>query len=124
MRATFVGLAGSLVTLALTQRLDKPPLEVDLDYLQKGLLENLHPVHSSFRKWAAEWIPADCKLMTENSNLSATDVRTFSVTYDDVSIKPTFTFSPTSHRFKSHGSVLTTPGFCAATNTAPILSKA
>lgn len=86
MRATFVGLAGSLVTLALTQILEKPPLEGGLDYLQKGLLEYLHPVHSSFDEWAAEWIPADCKSITENSNLSATDVRTFNVTYDDVGV--------------------------------------
>ena len=87
MRAIFVALAGSLVTLALTQSLDKPPLEDGLDYLQKGLLEYLHPVHSSFDEWTAEWIPADCKSMTESNNMSATDVRTFNVTYDDVGIK-------------------------------------
>lgn len=92
MHATFLAWAGSLCTLALAQRLDKPPLETDLGYLQKGLMEYLGPVNSSYKQWPPGWIPADCKTMTENDtlalrgniSLSAADVETFNVTYDDV----------------------------------------
>lgn len=80
----FIALATSLSTLALTQGLDKPPLEASLDYLQKGLLEYLQPVNSSYTQWAPGWIPSDCKTMTEQANLSAADVDTFNVQYDDV----------------------------------------
>lgn len=87
MYATFIGLAGSLCWLALAQHLDKPPLENNLDYLQKGLLEYLPPVKSSYKQWGPGWIPADCKTMTEQANFSAADVETFSVQYDDVRTK-------------------------------------
>ena len=80
----FIAWATVLFTLALTQRLDKPPLEANLDYLQKGLLKYLHPVNSSHTQWASGWIPSHCKAMTEHANLSAADVDTFNVRYDDV----------------------------------------
>lgn len=86
MRSALIGLATSLATLALTQRLDKPPLEPSLDYLQKGLLEHLGSVKSSYKQWGQGWIPADCKTMTEDANLSAADVETFNVQYVDVCI--------------------------------------
>lgn len=85
MRATFIGLLCSLTKLAVTDdRLDKPPLAGDLDYLKKGLLEYLHPVHSSHTKWGLKWIPEARKDMTEDANLTATDLEVFSVQYDDV----------------------------------------
>lgn len=73
-----------LFTLATGQRLNKPPLEQSLDYLQQGLLDNLQPVPSTQQQWPAGQIPADCKSMTEGAGLSANDVQTFSVTYNDV----------------------------------------
>lgn len=87
MRATSIGLSSLLViTLAMTDdTLDKPPLADNLDYLQKGLLESLHPVNSSHTRWSPQWIPADCKGMTEDNNMSAIDVEVFSVRYSDVS---------------------------------------
>ncbi len=85
MRAITLNSAGLLCALALAQRLDKPPLENNLDYLQQGLLDNLHPVQSTQTKWPTGWIPADCKAMTELAGLSASDVETFNVTYIDVS---------------------------------------
>ncbi|KAF6217414.1 hypothetical protein HO133_006930 [Letharia lupina] len=98
MRATFIGLAGSLVPLALTQRLDKPPLETGLDYLQKGLLEYLGPVKSSYKKWTPGWIPSDCKTMTVNANLSVAHVETFSVQYEDVGTSVNVAFSEISNQ--------------------------
>lgn len=88
MRATLIGLSSLLIiTLAVTDddHLDKPPLADSLDYLQKGLLESLHPMNSSYTKWSPHWIPADCKSLTEDNNMSATDVEVFNVRYSDVS---------------------------------------
>ena len=79
MRATFIALSGSLITLASTGQLNKPPLEGNLDYLQKGLLDSLHPTNSWHLQWSPQWIPADCKSMTEYANLSAIDVDVFDV---------------------------------------------
>ena len=85
MRATFITVTSSLLcTLARTQRLDKPPLAPSLDYLQRGLLEYLPPVPSSYEQWTGDWIPSDCKTLAEGSNMSAADVETFNVRYDDV----------------------------------------
>ena len=85
MRATITAFLSIFVSLALTQGLNKPPLEGSLDYLQKGLLKSLQPVNSSYKQWDPAWIPADCKTLTENNNLSAADVETFNVRYGDVS---------------------------------------
>lgn len=115
MRATFIGLAGFLVTLALTQRLDKPPLEAGLDYLQKGLLEYLGPVKRSYKKWTPGWIPSDCKTMTVNANLSVAHVETFSVQYEDVGTSYNVAFSEISNQFINGDSVPTILGFCAGT---------
>ena len=73
-----------LYSLAYAQRLTKPPLESGLDYLQKGLMDNLHSVHSTNTQWKG-WIPTDCESMAKGSNLNPDDVSTFNVTYDDVS---------------------------------------
>lgn len=119
MRTTFTALAGLLVTLALTQSLDKPPLESNLDYLQKGLLEYLQPVNNSYQKWDPAWIPADCKSLTENNNLSASDVEAFSVWYADVSID--FKIHSLSDRQSNAStSAVTILGFSAATRPVPI----
>ena len=77
-----------LSTLAYAQKLDKPPLEDSLDYLQQGLMDNLPSVHSTNTPWNG-WIPTDCQQMTKDANLNPDDVTTFNVTYDDVSLTPT-----------------------------------
>ncbi len=71
--------------LASAQHLSKPPLANSLDYLNQGLLDALHSTPSNITQWAAGWIPADCKSMTEDAGLLASDVSTFSVHYIDVS---------------------------------------
>ena len=86
MRAGSILSASTLVTLAVTDPLDKPPLADNLDYLQKGLLQSLHPTQGWYTQWGPNWIPSDCKSMTEDANLSATDVDVFNVQYDDVGI--------------------------------------
>ena len=81
-----ITIASVLGLLAATSQaaLSKPPLRSNLDGLQQGLLDNLHPTHSTWDKWGAGWIPQDCKTMTENAGLKATDVETYNVHYDDV----------------------------------------
>lgn len=86
MRARSITSASALFTLAVTDPLDKPPLADNLDYLQKGLLQSLQPTEGWYTQWGLDWIPADCKGMTEDANLSATDVEVFNVQYDDVGI--------------------------------------
>ncbi|KAL9614047.1 MAG: hypothetical protein Q9167_001462 [Letrouitia subvulpina] len=77
--------ATALVALTQAQQLSKPPLRNNLDGLQQGLLDNMHPTHSTWDKWGAGWIPADCKTMTQNAGLNPVDVETFNVHYDDCS---------------------------------------
>ena len=84
MRARSILSAGALITTAVTEPLDKPPLADNLDYLQKGLLQSLHSTNGWYTQWGPGWIPADCKGMTEDANLSSADVEVFNVQYDDV----------------------------------------
>ena len=122
MRATLIGLLCALTKLAVTDdRLDKPPLADDLDYLKKGLLEYLHPVKSSHTMWAPKWIPEACKNMTEDAHLTATDVEIFSVQYDDVGRCPHLL--GTSMLIVALASVPRTPGSCADTKTVLSLSQ-
>ena len=86
MRARSFISASALFTIAVTEPLNKPPLTDNLDYLQKGLLQSLHPTDGWYTQWGPDWIPADCKSMTEDAKLSATDVEVFNVQYDDVGI--------------------------------------
>ncbi|KAL8842394.1 MAG: hypothetical protein Q9170_000522 [Blastenia crenularia] len=86
MRITTIStVVGVFTTLSSAQRLTKPALHPNLDYLQQGLLDNLHPTHSTWDQWGAGWIPADCKSMTQNAGLNPVDVETFNVHYDDCS---------------------------------------
>lgn len=90
MRATLIGLSSLLfITPAVTDddHLDKPPLADNFEYLKKGLLESLHPMNGSYTQWSPHWIPADCKSMTEDNNMSAIDVEVFDVRYSDVSTR-------------------------------------
>ena len=73
-----------LAAIAHAQSLNKSTLVDSLDYLQAGLMENIPSVPSVQKQWAAGWIPADCKSMTEDAKLSAEHVETFEVQYDDV----------------------------------------
>ena len=93
MRARSIIFASALATLAVTDPLDKPPLANNLDYLQKGLLQSLHPTQSWYTQWGPDWIPADCKGMTQDANMSAIDVEVFNVQYDDVGIGVRSAFS-------------------------------
>ena len=86
MHARSIVSASAFFTIAFTDPLDKPPLADNLDYLQKGLLQSLHPTNGWYTQWGPDWIPADCKGMAEDANLSATDVEVFNVQYDDVGI--------------------------------------
>lgn len=119
MRAISTAMLGTLFPLALTQSLNKPPLEGSLDYLQKGLLESLHPLNSSYKQWDPAWIPADCKTLTENNNLSAADVETFNVWYGDVSTD-TDVYALTDQHSNALISVETTRGSSAVTKPALI----
>lgn len=86
MRTRSIISASALFTIACADSLDKPPLANNLDYLQKGLLQSLQPTNSWYTQWGPDWIPADCKSLTENANLSAIDVDVFNVQYEDVGI--------------------------------------
>lgn len=121
MHTTLITLTGFLATNALAQGLDKPPLTDGLSFLQDGLLDHLHPVHSSHTKWGPGYIPIDCKTLTEQNNLSAADMEIYSVQYDDVGISVNCILSdPQSNHLAS---ALTILGLCVVTKTALILSE-
>ncbi|KAI4107001.1 MAG: hypothetical protein L6R37_001894 [Teloschistes peruensis] len=65
-------------------KLDKPPLANNLDYLANGLLDHYPTVHSSHDPWGNNgWIPQECKTAAETAKLSASDMNTYEVHYDD-----------------------------------------
>jgi len=72
----------SSFTVAL---LDKPALHLDLDYLESGSENNLHPVQSSIQQWGAGWIPKDCYDIAKSYKFDPKDVQTFNVKYTDCS---------------------------------------
>ncbi len=88
--------AALMAAVAHSQRLDKVALVGSLDYLQAGLMANMPSVPSTQTQWSAGWIPADCKFLTENAGLSAQDVETFEVTYQDVCLTIIQTFDSSS----------------------------
>ncbi|KAL9613819.1 MAG: hypothetical protein Q9167_001666 [Letrouitia subvulpina] len=80
----FAATVFSALSLVDGQRLDKPPLTNDLEYLRPGLLDNLPSVNQNHDKWGDGWIAQDCKNMAEEQGLNAADVETWNVKYDDV----------------------------------------
>ncbi|KAL8686604.1 MAG: hypothetical protein Q9218_006991 [Villophora microphyllina] len=82
-------LTNTIVAVALclgsvtSQRLDKKPLQPNLDNLEAGLLANTHPAKSTMKQWPVGWIPANCKAIVERENMNPADIRTYNVTYDD-----------------------------------------
>lgn len=64
--------------------LDKPPLHPNLDYLNQGLLDNLHPTQSTYDQWGSGWLPQDCVDMTNNAGLDPRDVQAWNIHYTDV----------------------------------------
>ncbi|KAL9595275.1 MAG: hypothetical protein Q9179_005044 [Wetmoreana sp. 5 TL-2023] len=57
----------------------------DLDNLKAGLLNNLHPTHSTTDRFKAGYIPSDCKEIVENEKFNPADIQTWNVHYDDCS---------------------------------------
>ena len=85
--ATLLAIIG-LCSLASTQRLTKPTLESDLNYLKPGVTK-LPKVHSTHEEWDGH-IPTDCAQMAQDNKLDSNDVSTYTVNYDDVSSVPFF----------------------------------
>ncbi|KAL9039598.1 MAG: hypothetical protein Q9214_004813 [Letrouitia sp. 1 TL-2023] len=79
----FAAAVFSALSLVDGQRLDKPALTNDLEYLHPGLLDNLPSVNQNHDKWGDGWIAQDCKNMAEEQGLNAADVETWNVKYDD-----------------------------------------
>lgn len=73
------------VALVASQRLNKPALQPDLDNLKQGLLDNLHPVHSTRDRFKAGYIPSDCKRIAQGEGLNPADIQVWNIHYDDVS---------------------------------------
>ena len=113
----------ALFTLAVTDHLDKPPLADNLDYLQNGLLQSLQTTDGWYTQWGPDWIPADCKAMTEDANLSTTDVEVFNVQYDDVGFGAEVRVLQNWHTNSFLPSVPTILGFSASTKTVRIPSR-
>ncbi|KAL9611180.1 MAG: hypothetical protein Q9167_004165 [Letrouitia subvulpina] len=73
------------VALVTSQRLTKPPLQPNLDNLKQGLLDNLHPTHSTRDPFQAGYIPSDCKKIVEREKFNPASIRIWNVHYDDCS---------------------------------------
>ena len=75
-----------LVVSTVSQRLDKPPLQQDLNNLKQGFLSNLTPVESTRTAYKTGYIPADCKAIVQREKFNVADIKTWNVKYDDVSL--------------------------------------
>lgn len=120
---TYTLLATACVSsLALGQKLTKPALESDLDYLKQGLMDHLPIAPSTKQEWNG-YIPADCQSIAQEAKLDPKDVTAYSVTYNDVN--PAWmahTCPPSSYLQKliaKHHCSAMPHGSYAATKTAP-----
>ncbi|KAI4182851.1 MAG: hypothetical protein L6R41_005747 [Letrouitia leprolyta] len=84
---TVISLAFTLLSTLTSadehDRLDKPPLVDNLDYLQDGLLQNFPAAGSNYNVWEPGWIPKDCKDLTAEAGFNPADITTYNVNYDD-----------------------------------------
>jgi hypothetical protein len=56
--------------------------------LDQGLLNHLAPTHSKYSNWGSGWIPADCKALAIQQNLSPYDIIPFNIEYEDCPGQP------------------------------------
>jgi hypothetical protein len=113
---SFLGASALFWTFSLAN-LDKPPLHPNLDYLNQGLIDNLHAPSYTLDEWGSGWIAEDCATMASGAKLNPADVHTYNVHYADV-CNP-FHSSCSYLTFRSaakHGS-------SAGTRTAPAPSR-
>ena len=82
--SSLIAAASLLTATALAQRLDKPPLQQDLENLQQGFSDNLHPASFTQNPYAAGFIPSDCKDIAQNENQNPADFTVVDVQFDDV----------------------------------------
>ncbi|KAL9599104.1 MAG: hypothetical protein Q9219_004062 [cf. Caloplaca sp. 3 TL-2023] len=64
-------------------RLDKPYIVDNLDYLQPGLLANFPPTGNHYDVWEPGWIPKDCRDITIEAGFNPADITTYNIHYDD-----------------------------------------
>ncbi|KAB8345843.1 hypothetical protein FH972_022898 [Carpinus fangiana] len=68
---------------AMAQKLDKPALTPDLDYLNQGNIDNHGPTQSTTAGYEAGQIPADCKDRAQAEGHDPADMEVTYVTYTD-----------------------------------------
>ncbi|KAI4280112.1 MAG: hypothetical protein L6R38_004705 [Xanthoria sp. 2 TBL-2021] len=69
-----------------TQKIDKPALQTGLEYLDKGLFENLPTVAYEAREWLPEYIPQWCLDQSNNEDHGfdpAKDIKIYDIRYND-----------------------------------------
>lgn len=71
---------------------DKPAMNPGLNRngLKQGLLDNLHPMHSTWEYWEKGWLPQSCRDIAKDHGLNPADFTVFNVHYDDCSAAWTF----------------------------------
>ncbi|KAL8903918.1 MAG: hypothetical protein Q9171_007233 [Xanthocarpia ochracea] len=74
-----------LAALAYPQKIDKPALQPNLDYLLEGLTENFGPAAHTFDVWGDGWIPQFCldASESEDNGFNPADIKTYNIKYDD-----------------------------------------
>jgi hypothetical protein len=80
----YVALMVASPLLVLGQKLDKPALTSNLDYLEQGNIDNLYPTQSTNDQWGSGWIPSDCKDIANDEGMNPDDFEIYNVHYDDV----------------------------------------
>ncbi|KAL8777801.1 MAG: hypothetical protein Q9213_007698 [Squamulea squamosa] len=75
-----------LATLSHSQRIDKPAIRANLDYLKDGLFQNFQSVGHTFRPWDNQgWIPQYCldASQSQDNGFNPDDITTYEITYND-----------------------------------------
>jgi len=87
-----LGVAGLFITAATvfadSGKLDKPPNQDNLNYLEDGLMKNLPSTESTYSTIAGGLIPQDCANMASDNKFDPSDITAYQVTYHDCPSDP------------------------------------
>ncbi|KAL8752673.1 MAG: hypothetical protein Q9199_005580 [Rusavskia elegans] len=74
-----------LATFAYPQKIDKPALQPNLDYLKAGLQSNMPSVGHNHHQWSDDWMPQYCleESKIKDNGFNPADIRTYDIRYDD-----------------------------------------
>ncbi|CAL8576762.1 hypothetical protein XPA_002627 [Xanthoria parietina] len=74
-----------LASFAYPQKIDKPAVQPNLDYLKDGLQKNMPSIGHHVDPWSEDWMPKFCleQSKSEDDGFNPADIKTYNIHYDD-----------------------------------------